>query len=101
QLHTQKSHSFPTRRSSDLKVPHVKRLVFKSVPEGTTRLAMLKKGEVDVAYDLDVPAAEEVKRDPKLKLAFSGGVGSFYIDFIERSEEHTSELQSPYDLVCR
>ena len=38
------------------KVPHVKRLVFKSVPEGTTRLAMLKKGEVDIAYDLDVPA---------------------------------------------
>src|ERR671919_2150737 len=36
------------------KVPHVKRLVFKSVTEGTTRLAMLKKGEVDVAYDLDV-----------------------------------------------
>ena len=56
------------------KVPHVKRLVFKSVPEGTTRLAMLKKGEVDIAYDLDVPAAEEVKRDPKLKLAFSGGI---------------------------
>ena len=29
------------------KVPHVKRLIFKSVPETTTRLAMLKKGEVD------------------------------------------------------
>src|ERR671930_941516 len=66
------------------KVPHVKRLVFKSVPEGTTRLAMLKKGEVDLAYDLDVPAAEEVKRDPKLRLAFSGGIGSFYLDFIEQ-----------------
>ena len=39
------------------KVPHVKRLVFKSVPEPTTRLAMLKKGEVDIAYDLDVLAA--------------------------------------------
>ncbi|MGH8064682.1 MAG: ABC transporter substrate-binding protein [Candidatus Entotheonellia bacterium] len=66
------------------KVPHVKRLVFKSVPEGTTRLAMLKKGEVDVAYDLDVPAAEEVKRDPRLRLAFSGGIGSFYLDFLEQ-----------------
>jgi len=66
------------------KVPHVKRLVFKSVPENTTRLAMLKKGEVDVAYDLDVPAAEEVKRDPKLQLAFSGGIGSFYLDFLEQ-----------------
>jgi peptide/nickel transport system substrate-binding protein len=66
------------------KVPHVKRLVFKSVTENTTRLAMLKKGEVDLAYDLDVPAAEEVKRDPRLRLAFSGGIGSFYLDFIEQ-----------------
>ena len=55
------------------KVPHVKRLVFKSVPEGTTRLAMLKKGEVDVAYDLDVPGAEEVKRDPKLQVSLFRG----------------------------
>jgi peptide/nickel transport system substrate-binding protein len=66
------------------KVPHVKRLVFKSVPEGTTRLAMLKKGEVDIAYDLDVPGAEEVKRDPKLHLAFSGGIATFWLDFLEQ-----------------
>ena len=30
-------------------------LVFKSVPEATTRLAMLKRGEVDIAYLLDTP----------------------------------------------
>ena len=36
-------------------VPHVKRLVFKSVPEATTRLAMLKRGEVDIAYLLEAP----------------------------------------------
>src|SRR3989442_3602713 len=66
------------------KVPHVKRLVFKSVPEATTRLAMLKKGEVDVAYLLDAPLAEEVKRDPTLKLAFSGGIGIFFLDFFEQ-----------------
>jgi peptide/nickel transport system substrate-binding protein len=66
------------------KVPHVQRLVFKSIPDDTTRLAMLKKGEVDVAYDLDVPAAEEIKRNPKFKLAFSGGIGTFYLDFIEQ-----------------
>src|SRR5262249_14312927 len=33
-------------------VPHVKRLVMKAVPEATTRLAMLKKQEADVAYAL-------------------------------------------------
>ena len=56
------------------KVPSVKRLVFKSVPEATTRVAMLKRGEVDVAYLLEGPQAHEVKRDPELKLAFSGGI---------------------------
>jgi peptide/nickel transport system substrate-binding protein len=66
------------------KMPHVKRLVFKSVPEATTRLAMLKRGEVDIAYLLDAPQAQEVKRDPTLKLAFSGGIGTFYLDFLEQ-----------------
>ena len=65
------------------KMPSVKRLVFKSVPEATTRLAMLKRGEVDLAYLLDAPQAEEVKRDPNLKLAFSGGIGTFYLDFLD------------------
>ena len=66
------------------KVPHVKRLVFKSVPEPTTRLAMIKKGEVDLAYLLPVSFAEEVKRDPKLKLAFSGAIGIFWLDFLDQ-----------------
>src|SRR6266849_9388365 len=50
------------------KMPSVKRLVFKSVPEPTTRAAMLKKGEVDIAYLLDTPAAMELRRDPNLKV---------------------------------
>jgi len=66
------------------KVPQVKRLVFKSVPEATTRMAMLKRGEVDVAYLLDAPQAQEVKRDPALRLAFSGGIAVFFLDFLEQ-----------------
>ena len=66
------------------KMPSVKRLVFKSVPEATTRLAMLKRGEVDVAYLLDAPQAQEVKRDPTLKLAFSGGIATFFLDFLDQ-----------------
>jgi peptide/nickel transport system substrate-binding protein len=49
-------------------VPHVKRLVLKSVPDATTRLAMLKKREADVAYALFGALGEEVRRDPNLKL---------------------------------
>jgi peptide/nickel transport system substrate-binding protein len=66
------------------KMPSVKRIVFKMVPESTTRMAMLKRGEVDVAYLLDVPQAEEVKRDPNLKLAFSGGIAVFFLDFLDQ-----------------
>jgi len=66
------------------KVPSVKRLVYKSVPEPTTRMAMLKRGEVDIAYLLDAPQAQDVKRDPNLKLAFSGGIGTFYVDFLDQ-----------------
>src|SRR5256884_2220972 len=55
------------------KVPSVKRLVFKVVPEPTTRAAMLKRGEVDVAYMLDAPQALELQRDPTLPLPVSGG----------------------------
>jgi peptide/nickel transport system substrate-binding protein len=66
------------------KMPHVKRLVFKSIPEATTRVAMLKRGEVDVAYLVDAPQAAEIKRDPNLKLAFSGGIGTFYLDFLDQ-----------------
>ena len=65
-------------------MPSVKRLVFKSVPEATTRAVMLKRGEVDVAYILDVPQALEVQRDPTLKLAFSGGFGVFVLDFFDQ-----------------
>ena len=66
------------------KTPTVKRIVYKSVPEATTRLAMLKRGEVDIAYLFDGPMAEEVKRDPNLKLAFSEGIGITYVDFLDQ-----------------
>jgi peptide/nickel transport system substrate-binding protein len=65
------------------KVPAVKRLVFKVVPEPTTRAAMLKRGEVDVAYMLDAPQALELQRDPALRLAFSGGIGIAALDFLD------------------
>jgi peptide/nickel transport system substrate-binding protein len=50
------------------KPPSVKRLIFKSVPEESTRLAMLKRGEADVAYSIRGVLAEELKRTPGLTL---------------------------------
>jgi peptide/nickel transport system substrate-binding protein len=50
------------------KTPSVKRLIFKSVPEESTRLAMLKRGEADVVYSIRGALAEELKRSPGLTL---------------------------------
>jgi peptide/nickel transport system substrate-binding protein len=55
------------------KAPAVKRLVMKVAPEEPTRLAMLKKGEADIAYLMTGPIAEEIKRTPSLRLQPSGG----------------------------
>src|SRR5215831_8332673 len=50
------------------KTPTVKTLVFRSVPDSSTRLAMLKRGEVDVAFTFRGVLAEEVRRSPGLTL---------------------------------
>jgi peptide/nickel transport system substrate-binding protein len=50
------------------KVPNVKRLVYRSMPEETTRAAALKKGEIDIAYLLTGPVAEDLRRTPGFKL---------------------------------
>ena len=50
------------------KTPHVKRLVLRVIPDHTTRVAALKRGEVDVAYLISGELAEEVRRTPGLTL---------------------------------
>ncbi len=66
------------------RVPNIKRLVMKSVPEGTTRVAMLKKGEADIAFVLDGPEAENVKRDPRLGLVDTRHASIFWIEFADQ-----------------
>jgi peptide/nickel transport system substrate-binding protein len=50
------------------KPPRVKRLVFKVIPDESTRLAALKRGEVDVVYSIRGALAEELQRTPGLAL---------------------------------
>src|SRR5215831_9346837 len=66
------------------KVPNVKRLIIKGVPEGTTRLAMLKKGEADLAAAMQGAVAEEVKRDSNLTLVDTRHPSMFWIEFAEQ-----------------
>jgi peptide/nickel transport system substrate-binding protein len=64
--------------------PYIKRIVMKGVPEGTTRLAMLKRGEADIAFALEGEVAEEVKRDPKLTLVDTRHASIQWLDFAEQ-----------------
>src|SRR5216683_1146996 len=50
------------------KAPAVKKLVWKVIPDETTRLAALKRGEVDLAYSIRGELAEELRRTPGLEL---------------------------------
>lgn len=50
------------------KAPTVKRLVFKVIPEESTRLAALTRGEVDLAYSIRGELAEQLRKTPGLTL---------------------------------
>jgi peptide/nickel transport system substrate-binding protein len=66
------------------KVPNIKRLIMKSVPEGTTRLAMLKTGEADIAFALEGQVAEAVQRDPNFTLVYTLHASGFWLEFPEQ-----------------
>jgi peptide/nickel transport system substrate-binding protein len=62
------------------KTPAIKRIVFRSLPDETTRAAALKRGEVDLAMLLTGPTADDVKRTPGLRLV-APLLGIFWLDF--------------------
>jgi peptide/nickel transport system substrate-binding protein len=66
------------------KSPSVKRLVIKAVPDETTRLAMLKRGEIDISYVFRGPIAEEVRRTPGLTLKPVQFYGEQWLLFTEQ-----------------
>src|SRR5207248_9243409 len=98
-LDTPPPHSFPTRRSSDL--ANARRVHFRGIgrhrPPHTDeapapRHPQQPQGDLVVGEDPDRHEyggldQQYGKADPPTEPV--------------RSEEHTSELQSPYDLVCR
>ena len=66
------------------KKPSIRRLVFKGVPDRTTRLAMLKTGEADIGYLMVGVEAETIKADPKLRLLHVIPSATWWLDFPEQ-----------------
>src|SRR5207248_11206106 len=78
-------HSFPTRRSSDL-------------PVSSSMIGLSNSGSKTRTDSEKLPA---LNRLTPSALATCGNPRAKALGVKRRSEEHTSELQSPYDLVCR
>jgi len=66
------------------KAPNVKRLVFRSIPDETTRLAALKNGEVDVAYSIRGELAQELEKTPGLTLKPTVIQAPFWVYFADQ-----------------
>jgi peptide/nickel transport system substrate-binding protein len=66
------------------KVPSVKTLVMRSVPEATTRAVMLKNGEADIAFVLDGDDAADIRRDARFQVVASKHASIFWIEFAEQ-----------------
>src|SRR5207248_10751712 len=97
--HVRELLSFPTRRSSDLRT-----IVTRLLP-ATLQETLHSRTETPIPPNRSqAPLAPRRARMPWTILP-EHNCGAFHSPAIPlipaRSEEHTSELQSPYDLVCR
>jgi len=66
------------------KTPNVKRLVFRVIPDESTRLAALKRGEVDIAYSIRGELAEEIVHSKGLTLKPVLILGTFFLYFADQ-----------------
>src|SRR5690606_41989624 len=94
-------HSFPTRRSSDLVMEKlgmaVDRLGEADAPQRCG--APFTAAGLELWAMVTQPLAHVVQQQVGVRT--NGLVGQFRLGSIGRSEEHTSELQSRENLVCR
>jgi peptide/nickel transport system substrate-binding protein len=63
------------------KAPNVKRLVLRAIPDEATRLAALKRGEVDIVFAIRGALAEDLRRTPGLTLKPNVGQATQWVYF--------------------
>ena len=66
------------------KTPSVKRLVFRVIPDEATRLAALKRGEVDIVYSIRGELAEDLRNTPGLTLKPISTPAAFWLSFADQ-----------------
>src|SRR5882724_8957360 len=83
------------------KVPNVKTLIMKSVPEATTRAVMVRTGDADISVALDGPDAEGLKRDPRFQIVSSKHASIFWIEFTEQWDPKSRSEERRVGKECR
>ena len=66
------------------KTPSIQQIILKGVPDPVTRLAMLKTGEADIAYDMLGDEGIAIKSDPRLRLASAMGSVTEWLEFLDQ-----------------
>src|SRR5207253_10908423 len=94
-------HSFPTRRSSDLPAKARRRRLAAEPMAEAPRIAGQPAAAIDAERLLHAPAQEPITVRPVGEPRDGGAQPPEQLGVAERSEEHTSELQSRGHLVCR
>src|SRR5205807_9543862 len=90
-------HSFPTRRSSDLSTRQIGKQ-----RSGNTQATFWEVVQAAHALLVVISPQSRSSRHVREALEMAGRYSRPVCGvWIERSEEHTSELQSPCNLVCR
>jgi peptide/nickel transport system substrate-binding protein len=69
------------------KKPSVHRVVFKVIPDESTRLAALKRGEIDIAYSIRGELAEELEHTKGLTLKPTVIQAPFWLYFADQWDE--------------
>src|SRR5206468_11897254 len=94
-------HSFPTRRSSDLNGPVAAPLMYtEQIPSGNSDIAMGAANFATRTKNKSLGFNAQWRATKDLRFEFDAH-HSTAESMADRSEEHTSELQSRSDLVCR
>ena len=85
------------------RVPAIKTWVMKSVPDGSTRLAMLQNSEADIGVAYDGQEGIVIERDNRLQLVASKHASIFWIEFTEqwdpKSPWHDKRLRQAVNLA--
>jgi peptide/nickel transport system substrate-binding protein len=85
------------------KVPNVRRLVLRSIPDESTRLAALKRGEVDIVYSIRAELATELEHTKGLTLKPAVNIGMYWLYFPEqwdpKSPWHDQRVRLAADLA--